>query len=144
MGKNVNNVISTIYDITIGEKVYKFKSLTLNGLAEFQEYCDAKRISKALDIYKLSGKEMDMDYIMSLKGDQDYYDTEMQQIKGMLHLIYIVIKNNNDNVDEEYVKKNLEISKLEDFANKILADFKEEKVEGEIVKNQTAKSQSAK
>jgi hypothetical protein len=143
--QNVQDMLSVSSEITIGDNVYKIKSITLNGIAEFQEWCDEKRVKKALDIYELAGKEIDMDYIMTLKGDQDFYDDEMQKIKGMIHLIYIVLKNNNDNVDEDYVKTNLALDKLEDFAGKVLADFQMETVEGKKTgKNQIAKSPSKK
>ena len=80
MSKNIQDAISIQTDIEVGEKVYKFKSITLNGLAEFQEWCDINRIKKAIKISELCGKEPDQDYLMTLKGDQDFYDEEIQKI----------------------------------------------------------------
>lgn len=126
MGKNVKDVISIQKDITIGEKVFKFKSLTLKGLAEFQLWCDTKKKKEVLEVYALAGKEVDIKEVMEISGDDEYYNKVMQTIEGISQLIYIVIKCNNEDVDEDYVKDNLSIEDLQTFANDILGDLEAE------------------
>lgn len=141
MEKSMKDVISIAKDITIGEKTYKFKSLTLKGLAEYQLWCDTKRKKEVIECFALAGKEVDIKEVMEISGDEEYYNKVMQTVPGISHLIYIVVKCNNEDVDEDYIKENLSINDLNNFANDVLGDLQEDT---EPVKNVKAKPRKKK
>ena len=142
MSSNVNNVISSSRDFKIGENTYKMKAMSLACFGIFCDWCDMQKVQKAIEIMELCGKEIDTDYLTSLEGDQNYYDKQMATAKGLTHLVYLMIRENNENVDEAYIKKNLGIKDLDNFANIALKDLKENSIKGKKGKSKNVKARS--
>jgi len=133
-------------DVTIGEKVYKFKSLTLDGFGEFQDWCSKKLRVETKELCNSLGEDISREELQEIKASDTYVDTEMKTVKGMIHSLYIIFKNNNVDVDEKYIKQNLTLEQIVELAEEAVAELKEENVKGKKTqpKNQKAKSQKKK
>lgn len=161
----IKDVFSTTKEITLGDKVFKIKSINLTSLATWQEWCldklkdDKKKESKEkvkelIDIYKMAGQEPDIKEIIRIKKEDDNVvltpedsDNFINSINGICYLIQLVINDNNDEkIDIDFVKKNLEVNEVGKITEMIMSDFINNMTTEpeEPVKNQKAKSQSGK
>ncbi|MCK4260431.1 MAG: hypothetical protein KAX49_15755 [Halanaerobiales bacterium] len=114
MSKELKDVISSLSDITIGKESYKVKAITLGDISDFQKWCDTKKKQEVIDIYNLAGQVPDVKEIMSITGDDNYYDTMMNTLDGVLYLLHKVINRNNEtDISIEQLSNDLDIENFE-------------------------------
>lgn len=125
---SIDKVISIEENITIDGKVYKFKSLGVRGLGEFQVFCDGKYKKDYSLCCVISGKDVpSVDELMELSADEAYLNKTMNTFEGALHIIYIILKDSNKDmdIDEDYIKDNLNIEEINGLSLRMLGELKE-------------------
>lgn len=169
--KMVKDVISSKKEITLGDKVFYIKPISLLALADYQEWClskinedkekeKTKKIKDLIDIYKLAGQEPNVDKIIDITSQENEKDAEtiltegdslnlLSTIDGMCYLIKTDINENNDKqVDLDFVKKNFDFDDTAEIAEFIMHEYltkiEEAEEKDKPVKNQKTKSPSKK
>ena len=142
--KQIKDVISARKEIELGEKTFVIKSINIAGIADFQEYCLTKKKQEMIEVYKMAGMAPDVKEIMALSISEDDYTSSMMTLDGITFLLRKVINDNNEEqVDINFVKENLELDNIQEITEIIMADFMETvKEEESEPKNAVAKSQS--
>ena len=142
MAKVLKDVITPITEITIGENEFTIKSITLSDISDFQAWCDVQKKKEIIEVYKLAEQTVSVKEVMSITGDQDYYDSQMNTIKGVIYLLHKVIKRHNDtNITIEELSNEIDIKKIEEIVNILFGSFLED---DKSVKNVKAESPKVK
>ena len=139
MQKNIKDVIPSSIDIKMGKKTYKVKASTLGDISSFQRFCDLKKRQEYIDTYKMAEQPIDVKEIMSITGDELYYQSMMNSMEGIIHLLYKNIhRNNKTEITEEQISNELDIEDLKKIVE-VLFDSFIEPDDKDKVKNLKAK-----
>lgn len=124
MEDNLKDVFNNSNEIVLGDKKFIIKTMTMGDIASFQKWCDIKKKKEVIDLYKMAGISPDIKEIMSITGDEDFYNEMMMSLDGVVYLLYKVIKKNNDtDIDEEFVSEHLSIADMESTIKVLFGNF---------------------
>lgn len=116
MSKKINQVLSSTKEITLGENTFTIKPMTLGDLTDFQNWCDVKKKQEVIDVYVMAGQVPDVKEIMTITGDDDYYQTSMASIEGIVFLLEKAIHKTNDtDITSRQITDLIAIEQLQDI-----------------------------
>jgi hypothetical protein len=129
--KEFSECYSANDSIKIGDVVYVTGKVTIGDIINFQNHCDREVKKELIELYQMSGKDIDMRELRSLTADPEYYDQKSASIEGVINLFISVIKRLNKDVDEEYVKNNISIDDVGKISEIISETIPEEETDKE-------------
>ena len=135
--KELKDVLSTASEVTIGEKIYTIKPITLGDIAAFQKWCDKQKKKEIIEVYKMAGKEVNVRELISITGDEDYYNEMMNSLEGIIHLLYMGMSKTTKDITEQDIGNNLDTSKLQEIVELLFESFLEDKPEKKVEANPT-------
>jgi hypothetical protein len=141
MSKNLNDVLSTTQEFTLGEDKFVVKPISLGMIANFQAWCDVQKKKEIIEVYRLAEQVPDVKEIMEITGDEAYYESMMNSISGIVHLLYKVIhKSNKTDITEEQISERLDTENLQGIVEVIFGRFLDETIETPEKKSKNVKA----
>ena len=125
--EQIKDVISAKKELTLGGKTFFIKPINLSGIADFQEWVLTKKKAEMIEVYKMAGQTPDVKEIMSLTISEEDYNSGMATIDGISFLLKSVINDNNEEkVNDKFVKENLDLDNIQEITEIIMSDFLKE------------------
>tara|TARA_Y100000310_G_C20558578_1_gene751840 strand:- start:279 stop:689 length:411 start_codon:yes stop_codon:yes gene_type:complete len=119
--ESLAKTLNAIKEVTIGDKVYKLSSVTLNDLAAYESYLKSQQCKDilALDIPK---KEMyPLISAINREGiDPDELSARLLTISGIRFLVWRLVSKRQDDVTIEQIGDDLDLQNMNSVVEAIL------------------------
>lgn len=125
MAKDFKDCYSEMDSIKIGEKTYVTGKITIGDIISFQNYCDREAKKDLIELYEMTGKEIDMKELRSLSADTEFYDQKSGSLDGVIFLFLSILKRLNKDVDMEEIKAKISVDDIERISNLISEEVDE-------------------